>query len=313
MAVLGTAKERVGMRETRLDAKERWYKRTFLVRVSDHKDDGLLVTEAFGLPKYGFMYVTEKNYDKQALCFSLYAKQTSLYIWEVEAEYSTDSSRFGSASSKGKDGKTDDPLFEPPVYTWGGLMIREAVTGQSIFEEKYQEEDPSVVTLIDSTGILNSAYEPYVPPAEIDVHIPTLTVERNESTFNHKYMLRYVNAVNSVKWFGWHKRTVKCAGISGSLQLKLVNGKVQKYWRVQYVFHFNKKTWDLFLLDQGSYYLEGGKTAVPLVRKPFMVKGTPQLVLLTSDGDRSTQIARYNRYQVLDKMNFAKLMIPFIT
>jgi hypothetical protein len=314
MAVTGTAKERVGLRESRLDGKERWYKRTFLVRVTDHKDDAVLVGEAFGLPRYGFMYVTEKSYDKKALCYQLSCKQTSMYTWEVEAEYSSDPSKFAVAKTGSKDDGNDDPLFDPPEYTWGVTNIREVVTGQSTFEERYKEDDPSVVTLLDSTGIVNSAYQPYIPPAEIDRAIPTLTVQRNEPVFNHKYMLQYVNAVNSVKWFGWHKRCVKCASISGSLKMRLINAKkIQKYWSVTYVFQFNKLTWDLFLLDFGSYYLEGGKSAVPLVRKPWLVKGVPQLTLLTSDGDRSTSISRYNRYQVLEKLNFSRLNIPLIT
>ena len=51
-------------------------------------------------------------------------------------------------------------------------------------------------------------------------------------------MLYYVNSVNDRRWFGWYKKTVKCASITGNLQLKLVNGRIRKYWKVQYAFHF---------------------------------------------------------------------------
>lgn len=315
MAVLGTAKEKVLSREKREDKDERYYRRVFIVRVTDHKDDALIVEKAFGLPKRGYVYTTEKTVDKRAFCYSIQSKQVAPYYWEIECEYSTDSSKFVSTtSSKGKGDKgSDDPVYDPPVLVWSTQNIREVVTGQSILEQKYAQDpsDPTVV-LWDSTGILNSAFEPYVPPAEIDRAIPVLTLERNEATFNHRDMLLYVNSVNSLSWYKWKKRCVKCAGITGSLQQRAIKGRTYTYWRVQYVFHFNKYTWDLFLLDTGSYYLEGGSTAVPLIRKPFVNKGVPYIGLLTSNGDKSTRISRYNRYSVLDKRDFRKLHIPVI-
>lgn len=316
MAVLGTAKEKVMVREKREDKDERYYRRIFIVRVTSHLDDALIVEKAFGLPKRGYVYTTEKSVDKKALCYSMQSKQIAPYYWEVECEYSTDLTKLVAVTSsgKGKDDKgSDDPIYEPPVLVWGTQTIREVVTGQSILEQKYSQDpsDPTVV-LWDSTGILNSAYEPYNPPAELDRAIPVLTLERNEASFNHRDMLLYVNSVNSRSWYKWKKRTVKCAGITGSLQQRMVKGRTFSYWRVQYIFHFNKYTWDLFLLDIGTYYLEGGRTAIPLVRKPFMSKGVPTIGLLTSDGDKSTRISRYNRYSVLDKRDFRKLHIPVI-
>lgn len=316
MTVLGVAKEKVMCREKREDKDERHYRRVFIVRVTSHLDDAIIVEKAFGLPKRGYIYTTERSTDKAALCYSIQSKQIAPYYWETECEYSTDESKFiavtSSGGGKGGSGK-DDPVYDPPVLVWGTYTIREVVTGQSILEQKYTE-DPSdpTVQLWDSTGILNSAYEPYVPPAEIDRAIPTLTLERNEATFNHRDMLLYVNSVNSRSWYKWKKRTVKCVGVTGSLQEKTVKGRTYTYWRVQYVFHFNKYTWDLFLLDEGSYYLEGGTTAVPLIRKPFVNKGVPYIGLLTANGDRSTTISRYNRYSVLDKRDFRKLHIPVI-
>lgn len=313
MAVLGTAKEKVLSREKREDKDERYYRRVFIVRVTDHKDDALIVEKAFGLPKRGYVYTTEKSIDKKALCYSIQSKQIAPYYWEIECEYSTDVSKFISVTSGGKGGKGDDPIYDPPVLVWSTQTIREVVTGQSVLEKRYANDPSDLwVELWDSTGILNSAYEPYNPPAEIDRAIPVLTLERNEATFNHRDMLLYVNSVNSLSWYKWKKRTVKCAGITGSLQQRMIKGIAFNYWRVQYIFHFNKYTWDLFLLDIGTYYFEGGRNAAPLVKKPFMSKGVPTIGLLTSDGDRSTRISRYNRYSVLDKRDFRKLHIPVI-
>jgi len=172
----------------------------------------------------------------------------------------------------------------PPSWSWAGYQVRRVITGQSTWGGDNENQDPSTDILLDSTGILNSAYEPYVPPAEFDWFIPTLTFKRNEPVFNHRYMLYYTNAVNKYRWYGWHKRTVKVASIKGAHKFWSDGGLKKSYWEVTYVFHFNRETWDTFLLDHGSYYWDGGRSTG--IRTPYLVKGVPALCLLTSDGDR---------------------------
>lgn len=313
MAVVGPAKERAVMREFHENKTERYYKRTYLVVVDNLKDDAIVVERAFGIPYAGQSYVTESTVDSNAKCYSKVCNQISLLHWEVVVEFST--------KREGGGGGNSDPTLDPPVYNWGCINIREVVTGQSIFKSYSPNNDPSdpQVILFDSTGIVNSAFEPYIPPAEIDRAIPTLTFERNEPVFNHKYMLWYVNSVNNSMWYEWWPRTIKCTSITGSRQAKIVNGKPKAFWKVQYVFHFNIYTWDLFLLDYGTYYLEGGNAITPLVKKNFLIKGVPGLGLLAANGDAasalavgSPPVARYNRYKVLREANFDMLMIPLL-
>lgn len=306
MAVVGSAKEKIATREKRISDAEHWYKRTYLVEVDDHKDDANVVETAFGLPKYGQNYITEKMIDVSVHVYSMNAKQINHRLWSVDIEYTNSSSKFNEPK---------DPTLYRPQWSWGGFQERKTVEGQSKWEEEYESQDPSDegVLLWDSTGILNSAKEPFVPPAEIDNFIPTLTFKRNEPIFNHNYMLLYVNSVNKRRWYKWHPRTVKCASISGVYKEKQIRKKIYSYWEVTYVFHFKKETWDLFLLDQGTYYFDGGFSTVAYARKvPFGAKGTPALGLLTSDGDKSTTIAHYRRYRVLSELNFNRLMIPII-
>jgi hypothetical protein len=305
MAVVGIAKEKANLREARRDNEEYYYKRVFLVAVNNIKDDAIIVSRAFGLPYLGIPYATEYTVNVLALCNSIQYNQIALLYWEVVCEY----------TSKASSDSNKDPTFEPSDYSWGGTNIRETVTGQSTWSERYPDQDPTNVVLLNSTGILNSAYEPFCPPAEIDRMIPTLTFTRNEPSFNHRIMLYYVNSVNSNNWFGWWPRTVKIASISGDMQLKLLTSTtMQKYWRVTYVFHFNRRTWDLFLLDIGSYYFKGGFAAVPKNKQPFMIKNAPALGLLKADGDRSTDfVQNFKRFRILDECNFNPLMIPMIT
>lgn len=311
MSVVGIAKERAGLREKRTDKSEVYYKRTFLVKTNDPKDDTNVAEKAFGLPQRGFNYVTEKTVDLTALCYSISTKQTSIYTWEVECEYSSDPTKLSDEDKD--DGGGKDPKYEQPTYVWGGTNIREVVTGQSQFVD-YQIESTEEVKLFKAEGILNSAYEPFMPPAEIDRWIPTLTIERYQEHFDHRIMLLYVNSVNNRSWYHWPERTVKCAAIEGTLQVVPFKGKLRKYWKVRYTLHFNKYTWDLYLLDHGTYYFDGGRNAVPLRKKPFITKGVATgLGLLTSDGDNASNVSRYIGFRILDEMNFHRLQIPFIT
>lgn len=301
MAIIGEAKEKVLSREKRETPSERYYKRVFLVQSNNSKEDPKTVENAFGVPKRGFHYVTESVTDILTLCYQLHTRQISLSWWEVVAEYSSSETKINA--------KAIELEIDVPNPTWGTTILREVVTGSNEFVEG---QDPSEQIFLSSTGIVNSAKEPYNPPAEIDRAIPTLQFERVEPTFNHKYMLYYVNAVNKSPWYGWDKRTVKCVGIQGKVEYKQIDGRTVKQWRVTYNFHFNKFTWDLFLLNIGTYYFDGGVSTAGSVKKPFAEKGVPRLGLLTSNGDKSTSIATYSRYRVLEELDFNRLMIPMI-
>jgi len=302
MSVVGTAKERIGKREKRITDTEHWYKRVYVVESDTHKDDPNVIERAFGLPKYGYHYVTEKSIDISARCYQMAVRPISHKLWDIEVEYTNKNDPTGKGDS------SIDPMFEEPTWSWGGYQVRRVVTGQSTWVEYHS---PETGQIYDSTGIVNSAFEPYNPPAEYDFFIPTLTFERNEPSFNHRYMLYYTNAVNKQRWYGWYSRTVKIASISGSFKTKQVLGRLVPYWRVQYTFHFNKETWDLFLLDIGSYYFEGGyDPTTQNIKRAFFAGTVPTLGLLTSDGDKSTTISRYNRYRILSELDFARLMIP---
>lgn len=306
MAVIGIAQERIGSREKRETKTERYYKRVYIVKSNDHRDDGTVIETAFGIPRIGQSYVTERSYDRGSYCYSRRSIQLTPTIWEVTCEWSNDEQKI-----QPPDGEAG---IDIPNYDWSTTMIREVVTGQSTFDlyNGEQSQNPDEFILLDTTGIVNSAYEPYNPPAERDRAIPTLTVKRREPVFYHRYMLAYVNSVNKFRYWGWAARTIKLASIQASIVYDQKDKTLISYWDVTYQFQFNIYTWDLFLLDIGTYYFEGGVGTTPLVKKPGLIKGVPSVVLLTSDGDRSTTISRYNRYRVTQELDFNPLMIPMV-
>ena len=308
MAVVGEAQELVMRREKHVSKDESSYKRVYLVTCNKIEDDANVAGKAFGLPKMGFQYITETSVDKAAKVVDKAFKQLTLYDWEVEVSYS-DKIDASSGDGQGGNKKGDNPIYEPPNIVWSGTNIREVVQGISKWRDVSNDTDE--LMCYDTSGILNSAKEPFIPPAEVDRWIPQCSFERNEESFNHRNMLLYVNSVNNKSWYGWKARMVKCCSINGKWQSKIVNGVRYDYWRVEYVFQFNKYTWDLFLLDVGTYYFDGGySTAIAKKKLPFQIQGVPGVGLLTSSGDKSTQIVHFVRYRVLDKLNFHKLHIP---
>ncbi len=310
MAVVGTAKERALLRTKDTDSKGVvTYSRTYLVKVNKPTDDANVAESAFGLPRYGFQYVTESSIDVSARVNGYKSRQVTPFYWEVEVNYSSSPNEGG-----GKDGGKN-PLEEPPTIKWGATKMKYAVPGEVEWDVSYIHSEPEILDLVKATGVLNSAYEPFVPPAEIDRCIPTFTYTRNEPVFNHRYMLYYVDAVNKYRWWGWPKRTVKIDSIEGTLKTKVVDKVQIAYWQVQYVFQFNPLTWDLFLLNQGTYYYAGGTTSTNFPSHPsaFIKKGISVLGLLTSNGDKSSTIAHYKRFEnIYRQINFGLLNIPLL-
>jgi hypothetical protein len=307
MAVIGIAQEKITSREKRETMDERSYRRLYIVKTNNHEDDGIVVDEAFGIPRIGQHYVTETSHDPKALCHSRRCTPLTPLVWQVDCEYSTKESKL--------DPSTIEVDFDLVNYEWSTITVKEVVTGQSTFElyGGIQSQNPDQYILKDSTGILNSAYEPFNPPAEIDRHIPVLTVKRREKRFDHRIMLAYVNSVNKFAYWRWAPRCIKLASIKATIVYEQDSTTLIKYWDVTYTFHFNIYTWDLFLLDIGSYYFEGGIGTTPLTKKPGMVKGVPGLVLLTSDGDKSTSVSHYKRFRVLHELDYGPLMIAMVS
>lgn len=87
------------------------------------------------------------------------------FAWKVTADYSIPDD--GSDQQNNRDAQKDDPLNEPPQYSW-------------------EEETVSLETDRDADGnpILNSALEAYDPPDEIQKTVNIYTVTWNVAKFN---------------------------------------------------------------------------------------------------------------------------------
>lgn len=146
-------------------------------------------------------------------------------------------------------------------------------------------------TLVDVAfkPLQSSAGEIFVPPPMTDESKLILTITRNED-INTPVLLTstlFQKAVNLDVFWGLNPGQVKCQCITAQRQNKqLPDGDVFPYLRVTYLFHA-KDTWDIQLLDKGSYY-KFRKTAMdPFTKQKFMTDdGQPRDGLLDGFGQK---------------------------
>ncbi len=124
----------------------------------------------------------------------------------------------------------------------------------------------------DGTPLLNSAYDWFNPPLELDVHPATITIERNESTAVSATMRDFRDSVNSAGiTIAGHTLAVRQALLS-DWQATSFRRDTFFRWRHVYTIDIADVNWDEALVDQGLYYLDG---ASPPIKRPVIVGGEP--------------------------------------
>ena len=135
---------------------------------------------------------------------------------------------------------TENPLDEDPTIAWGRWTRTIAV-----------DKDK------DGTAVLNSARDPFDPPAEDDEYELEVTITRNEASFTPATAREYLNSVNSssttIAGYSADAREAKLVEFGGASAER--HGT--SYYVVTYKIQFKEDLWDLSLLDQGLYYLDG--------------------------------------------------------
>ncbi len=104
-------------------------------------------------------------------------------------------------------------------------------------EVSWSLRDHETVLDTDQNGnaVLNTAGDPFDPPAVIDDPRLVMTVVRNEQLFNIAWVLKYRNAVNSDPFAGFDPLTCKVLNISGRSQWHQDAGW---YYQTTYEFEF---------------------------------------------------------------------------
>lgn len=236
--------ERQEERKRTATAEEITYERVFVVQTDDPDIGPRAVSFCAGLPLFAATYATETEDDPLCKVSKRDAEPLSRTgFWEVRISYS-------SKQTESED-EEEDPLTEPPeVSITHAVRMKAIYVSEAVAEYTGGGNPPRVNAPVGA--VLTSAGEAFDPPAEDEEYYPILTVTRNEANVDMARIRQYVGCVNVDNWLGANPRQVKCAGIDVHKVFK----KGFNYWRVTYVFEFNEDTWDLQLLDHGTFYID---------------------------------------------------------
>ena len=313
MAIVGIAQEMPEQRRSAfLQNNRRQYFRRYLVRTDSKYDGPWLVSNAVGLPAPYAQYQTITEFDPSARVIRREPTQSpkNWMIWYVDVEYDTEYER--------KDG---NPFLEPPKIEFDFEPYREPLPGKPVQTvTSYSSNDQTVVTHWGG-GITNSAGEPFNPPPEREAARPVVTFTRNEPAFSTAIAIMFIDSVNRDAWNNLEPRQALLKGIKAHLEVRKTTTFGQQdipYFPVTYTFALKRETWDLQILNIGSYYLaqaavfdaDGNVTNAPAKLTDTDDSGAKKQVLLKADGTKVTDgIPTFRRFRVYKETSFAALNI----
>jgi hypothetical protein len=209
--------------------RQRQYTRTFEVVTDDARDGPIVVSEASGLPKFGFPYITPNESDLGALVVSIDPQQDveTPHLWKVTVKYDSKLDFPEGQQPPGKDKKdpknrSESPLDRPPKYQVGFVKTMRP-------------------WIVDGNGkaIVNSAGRPFDPPLEEDIAYLSLRVTVNKAAFWADQAAALIYSVNKKAWFGLPARMVKIDGIEADSQYENNVG----FWQVIWTLLINREVW----------------------------------------------------------------------
>ena len=276
----------------------REYRLQYKVTTTDSDDGASTVRNAFGLPNIGDLYAPGNDFDAAAIVTNKEVISTECpWEWIVEITYSTKSEQPQAI---------DNPLNKPPEVSYGFQARKILVPGR--------HNDPGNVMdgQIVEVGIYAPNGELFDPQPEIEINEPLLTVKRNVQTISGQVMMALSNAVNADSWQGAFPRQLRMMAPQATL---VYHKTIGPYWEVTYQIAFRYETWDVVILNQGTYYFVGGAPTniwgSTSFRTPF-TDGHGGVILgnLTTAGDKNnTATPTFSRLRVYREINFGSLGI----
>lgn len=219
-------------------------------------------------------------------------------LWEMEVEYSSE--------QKEKEEEEENPLDKPPEIDIDFETYQTVAEG-ALLNSNVEDDDAAAVDsqFAWTQALTNSANEPFDPQPEVDQVRPVLNVTYNEAFLNIRALMFYANRVNSVAWLGCPPRTWKMGGP----RIHRVEEAEHRYWTISLSFTFNKQTWDLQLLNQGTYYLDAGGD-----KQPFLAGDDRIIGLLDAAGAELAANANptFERYRVYREGDFNEIFTDAI-
>jgi hypothetical protein len=279
MAVVSIAQEAPDSPKATFELGQHVITRKFKVQTDSFSDGPGTVALAIGVPRLFQPYVFGREYLPFCRVREVEPERiapNSLW-WIVTVTYRTPELKggaqgdggnsSGSDASSGDGGGTqteNDQQFENPLLALAEIETHFQTQQQAIYAVYDTSKNPPTFTAAKS-----SAGEIFNPPPMKDSSTFVMTITRNEGILSPHPALAvlYQDTVNSDSFWGCGAGQVKCQSITVQRQNKQYpDGTDFPYLRVTYTFHF-KESWDLSLLDKGSYYKDDIGGFPPVVNK----------------------------------------------
>lgn len=325
MSIVGLAQERPDSPQASFELGKFHITRKFLVHCSSVLDGPATVALAPGLPLLFAPYQFGSEFLPFLRCRAVDPERLApgATDWEVTCHYETpdwkDASQGdgghesggkgdGKSGDGGGTGQEHDGQFTNPL-----LMIPEVETHFENHKEViYGVYNPATQVFQPAAA---STGEIFVPAPERDRSHLIMTITRNEdiATPHPALAVTYQDKVNQDSFWGASPGQVKCQSITVQRLVKnYPDGSFLPYLKATYVFHF-RDTWDLQLLDQGTWYWYQQSMSSPKKKKKFQTDDNQNTQgLLDGNGGAlatgGTPV--FLTLQLYDRVPFAALNLP---
>lgn len=277
----------------------REYRITYKVTVDDKRDGLATVRTAFGIPNLGDSYNPGNDSDFAAVVVSKEPRLVEWPLFEVEVIYSTD-------VGQREPIQYATPLDEPPEITFGFEERRILIPGR--FNDPLSPPSGRAW----EQGIFAPNGELFDPQPEVPYCDPVWHIKKNFQNISYVGIMALANCVNADFYNGAEPRTLKLKPPQAARKWHKVIGF---YWEVSYSIIYRWETWDVQLLNQGTFFWTGGKptslwssTVLPKV-KPIPGGGV-RVVNLSTNGDiNSTSTPTFTRIRYFREIQFSTLQL----
>ena len=276
----------------------REYTVIYKVRTDDRADGPVTVTNAFGIPNIGDIFQPGNDLDAAAVVTNKTSSQgDSPYFWLVEVTYSTaiaDPTVF------------TNPLDAPAEISYGFQQRQILVPGY------FNDPTAPPTNQAWEQGVFAPNGELFDPQPEAPLDEPVLTIKKNMAAddWNSAAQMALANCVNLTPWQNADARQLK---LSAPQAERRYHNNVGYYWEVSRSIAFRWETWDIQLLNQGTFYWSSGKPTNPwsttttrLTKKDE--NGNVLMVNLTTNGAiNTTSTPTFTRIRFFREVEFATL------
>lgn len=276
----------------------------YKVVVSSIQDGPQIVASAPGLPlifsQYSFgnernPYMFLMGFDPKPL------GSPPTLTWRVDAVYETLPLKEGREGTRGNasgggtgrqtPGEFTNPLLELPIVKFHSSG-REALLTQVY--------DTTTGVTKPATASNGEVFDP--PPKYLEPYA-TLEITRNEAIGARQpgIAIQYANTVNSDQFWGATAGYWRCKEIIPERQERQIPGGSFRFpfLRVSYSFEYNPNTWDIQLLDYGSYYWQRARVDQGADGQPN--NAAERIQIKTKDGQPTSAPLNGNGYPLPDR------------